>query len=111
MIWSAWKTNKVYASGAGYGFSVLEWRDNQHFFKTDWQDVIIELPSGSEVHEARVNLSKSFLHGDCHELRSKAIGRWLLSQGCGAWENRANPRFEVERRGQNRFRVLRRLNA
>lgn len=74
----AWSNGRPVASGAGYGLKVSR-ADRDHRFKSSWRSVRLLFQDGECVS---VPISASFWR-DCTELRSSAIGRWLLRDIAG----------------------------
>jgi len=56
---------------------------------------------------AEVSLSEKFWT-TCPELRSSAIGRWMLDLGVIPWAKGKPPQFDLEPIGDRRFRLARR---
>lgn len=97
---SAWSNGTPSPSGSGYGLKVST-GDRDRYFRREWADVIIELPG--EVSTV-VSLSPSFW-SSCSELRSAAVGRWLMSEGLAPWLRGGPPTVALTPVGDNRFRV------
>jgi len=87
-------------TGAGYGIRITR-RDRDKFFDKSWESVTLGLES-DEVIE--VKLSPSFWEG-CIELRSARIGKWMLDHGLAPWPRGQPPQFQLEPRGEKRFRL------
>jgi hypothetical protein len=64
-----------------------------------WDQIFIDLGARGT---AIVRLSQSFW-SRCTELRSAAVGRWLLERGLAPWPDGEPPRLELRRRDGNRF--------
>jgi hypothetical protein len=106
LVWTAWNNSKHHKSGAGYGLKVPV-DDRDRYFKPEWSSVILELPTKSGFAEVSLNTNKpSFWNKSCHELISREIGRWLRNAALAPWPTQHPPKFEVEVRGERRFRVL-----
>ena len=75
--------------------------DNRRFpfHPREWREVIVDLNGEEGVS---VSLSESFW-GRCPELRSAAIGRWLLRNGLAPWSRGAPPSALLLADGSNRF--------
>ena len=76
---SEWHNGSPMNSSAGYGIRISK-ADRDRYFVPGWDEVELELPSGQRVE---VSLSRSFWKPEtpCAELRSAAVGRWLIEQG------------------------------
>jgi hypothetical protein len=97
---TAWSNGSPSSSGAGYGLRVSPDDRDQHF-SISWDYVIIDLGAhGTTV----VRLSQSFW-SRCTELRSAAVGRWLLERHLAPWPTGAPPRLELHHRDGNCFRL------
>jgi hypothetical protein len=88
---TGWNNGAWHASGAGYGIKI-DLDDRNHFFQKTWSDVQIELPSGVTT---TVNISESFW-SRCSELRSQAIGQWMIALGLAPWKTGAPPVLRLE---------------
>src|SRR5713226_1862184 len=100
MIVTAWNNGAHHESGAGYGLRI-DVADRNRYFSRDWQDVIVQFPSGQT---AVVNIDKdSFWGATCHELIHKEIGLWLRSQGLVPWPEGRPPKLSLEPAMSNNF--------
>src|SRR2546421_12951737 len=99
---TAWSNGQPRASGAGYGLRVAR-ADRDRYFKRGWSKVQLLFNDGDA---ASVPLSESFWHG-CTELRSRAIGSWLLSERLAPWPSGHPPTFSLNPLGGGRFLVSR----
>jgi hypothetical protein len=107
MIWTAWNNGRWHTTGAGYGFTITA-SDRDQLFSRRWTSVVVDLPTDREPLRATVNVQKaSFWSGQCREVISVVIGRWLISKGYARWPVGAPPKFEVRRTGTARFEVVR----
>lgn len=97
-----WSNGQPLPTGAGYGVR-LSGHDRDEYFDPGWHEVIVDLDHG-EV--ARVSLSKSFWRS-CSELRSAAIGRWLLQQRPAPWPRGEPPAIMLRHVVGNRFELRR----
>jgi len=70
---TGWSNGQPLPTGAGYGVRLSD-HDRDDHFDHGWHQVVVILDEGESVS---VPLSKSFWRS-CPELRSAAIGRWLL---------------------------------
>jgi hypothetical protein len=95
---TAWSNGSPSSSGAGYGLRVSVSDRDQHF-DSSWDQIFIDLGARGT---AIVRLSQSFW-SRCTELRSAAVGRWLLERGLAPWPDGEPPRLELRRRDGNRF--------
>ena len=90
-------------TGAGYGAPV-PYNDRDRYFQRDRDFVEVALDTG-EV--AEVSLSETFWTTS-PELRSSAIGRWMLDLGVIPRAKGKPPQFDLEPIGNRRFRLARR---
>ena len=109
MIWTAYKNGRGNCTGAGYGFKIPMDEGKQHFRK-EWDTVIIELPHGSSYIPVEVNVNKaSFWPETCGEVIDRQIGQ-RMKRICGLpWPAKKPWKFEAERIGERRFRVVKRV--
>jgi hypothetical protein len=96
----AWSNGSARPSGAGYGLRV-SLSDRDEFFDERWDSVEVDL---GEYGRAAVPLSASFW-GTCTELRSAAIGRWLIGHHLAPWRRGTPPTVELEHVTGNVFRL------
>jgi len=102
MIVTGWKAGSPNnRTGGGYGIRLTR-RDRDIYFQKWWPAVDIEL---SGVGPVEVNLSRSFWK-NCIELRSAAIGKWMLDRGLAPWLKGNPPRLQLEPCGDRRFRLI-----
>jgi hypothetical protein len=94
----AWNNGHPLPTGAGYGVR-LSGHDRDEFFDPEWREVIVDLDDEESVS---VSLSESFW-GRCPELRSAAIGRWLLRNGLAPWSRGGPSTALLISGGSNRF--------
>lgn len=99
---TGWNNGKHLPTGAGYGLRIAA-ADRDRVFDPAWKSVTLTLPGG-EVVEAPLSLK---FWDRCSEIRSVAIGRWLLAEGLAPWPHRQPPGFTLEPAGEARFRVRR----
>ena len=96
-----WKTGAPdISSGAGFGIKIKQ-EDRDAFFKRNWLTVRIEIAPGKTVS---VSISKSFW-GNCPELRSKSLGKWMLERGLAPWPKSNPPKLSLEPFGDGIFRL------
>ena len=96
----AWSNGAHHSTGAGYGLKVSV-QDRDRYFRPEWDVVLLEIPGEGTTS---VTLSASFWR-TCSELRSAAIGRWLLSAGRAPWPRGAPPDLELTPVTDNHFIV------
>jgi hypothetical protein len=87
-------------TGSGYGVRLRREDRNKHF-RPDWSSVNVELEG---VGATTVNLTPSFWRR-CTELRSPAIGKWLLNHGLAPWPKGNPPKMRLEQVDDRRFRL------
>jgi hypothetical protein len=97
---TAWSNGSPRSSGAGYGLRVSS-ADRDRYFEPGWDRVDVDL--GMYGH-AVIRLSRS-LWATCTELRSAAIGRWLLGHHLAPWPAGAPPVLTLGHLGGNAFRL------
>jgi len=76
--------------------------DRERYFDHAWSEVLVDV---DEREDAPVPLSKSFWDR-CSELRSAAIGRWLIRNGLGSWPRGRPPTVQLQHVADNRFKLL-----
>jgi hypothetical protein len=86
-------------TGSGYGVR-LRREDRDRHFRSHWPSVSVKLEGGG----VPVDLTPSFWRS-CTELRSAAIGKWLLDRGLAPWPKGHPPRLHLTRVGHRRFRL------
>ena len=98
-VTSPWTNGRPnHETGSGFGVRVpAECVDR---FQRDWTDVTLTM-DGIEVS---VSITPGFWRS-CRELRSKAIGQWLIKHGLDRWRHRSPPRIRLTHRGGNRFEL------
>lgn len=96
--WSKGSANN--RTGAGYGVGIKR-RDRDRYFQRNWGSVEVVLDDGKVVD---VSLSEKF-RTTCPELRSSAIGRWMLDRGVIPWAKGKPPQFYLEPVEDRRFRL------
>jgi hypothetical protein len=106
MRWTAWNNGKKNRAGAGYGFKI-DPVDRDRYFKAEWQQITIELPTPRGRISVSANIDKSSLWADCREVISREIGRWMLEEGHARWPPKKPPKFEVEPSGSHAFGIKR----
>ena len=100
---TGWHNGSPSYSGAGYGIRTSK-ADRDRYFVLGWDKVQLELPSGQRVE---VSLTRSFWKTEtpCAELRSAAVGRWLIEQGVAPWPKGSPPRLTLAPLGPKLFAV------
>jgi hypothetical protein len=97
---TAWSNGSPRSSGAGYGLRIKT-ADRDRWFERGWENVDVDLGGYSRV---TIPLSSSFWAG-CPELRSAAIGRWLLGHRLAPWPHSAPPTLSLLHVGGSAFRL------
>jgi hypothetical protein len=101
MIVTGWNNGSPNnTTGSGYGVRLRQ-EDRDKHFRPRWSSVSIKLEGGGGVP---VNLTPSFWRR-CAELRSPAIGKWLLDRDLAPWPKGNPPRLHLTRVGNRRFRL------
>jgi hypothetical protein len=100
---SGWHNGSPRHSGAGYGIRISK-ADRDRYFVHGWDKVELHFPSGEGVE---VSLTKSFWKPKtpCAELRSAAVGRWLIEQGTAPWPKGSPPQLTLAPHGPKCFAV------
>ncbi len=96
--WSNGFSNNV--TGSGYGIKIPKNYRDQYFNK-NWESVDIEFDDRPWI---TVNVSESFWR-KCTELRSSAIGKWMLDEGLAPWPKGKPPKLKLIVIGQRRFKL------
>jgi len=98
---AAWSNSSPRRSGSSYvvRLSVV---DHERYFDHTWSEVLVDVNEREAVH---VPLSPSFWDR-CSELRSAAIGRWLIRNGVGSWPQGGPPTVQLQHIADNRFKLL-----
>jgi hypothetical protein len=99
---TAWSNGRPLPTGAGYGIRLSD-RDRDTYFDPGWDEVIIGL---NQEEKVPVSLSDSFWRS-CPELRSAAIGRWLLHNGLAPWSRGRPPTMLLSKVDDNWFSLHR----
>ena len=97
---TAWSNGSPTPSGAGYGLKIIQ-VDRDRFFSRAWTEVVVELPDGTSTS---IHLSESFWRR-CSELRSAAVGRWLMNARLAPWPRGEPPCLTLMPIAGNRFKV------
>ena len=98
---TAWSNGSARNSGAGYGLKISR-QDRDRFFDHRWSAIVL-CPPGQGP--AGVPLSESFWRS-CTELRSAAIGRWLVLNELAPWPRGKPPVLELQKTGDRAFRAI-----
>ena len=96
----AWTNGSQRSSGAGYGIKISR-HDRDRFFDPSWSAIVLQLPGQDPVI---IQLSESFWKS-CIELRSAAIGRWLILNGLAPWPPGSPPVVPLHKTGERAFSV------
>jgi hypothetical protein len=102
---TAWHNGQPSRDPAGYGLKFVA-RDRDQAFDSEWTEMVLELEGAEPV---TLPLSASFWRS-CTELRSAAIGEWLLAAEVAPWVRGSPPGVVVTAIEGNRFsgRILKR---
>jgi hypothetical protein len=105
MYATAWHNGGPPREPAGYGLKFAK-VDRDRYFTADWESIVLEL-EGAEP--TTVPLSAAFWRS-CSELRSAAVGEWLLQADAAPWARGSPPGIVVAEVEGNRFsaRILKR---
>jgi hypothetical protein len=96
---TGWNNGAFHKTGAGYGIRISR-EDRDRYFNEEWDYVIIQL----DDEGVRVHFS-SYFWGECSELRSAKIGRWMIRRGHQRWSKGSPPVFELVPIGERKFRL------
>jgi hypothetical protein len=91
VIVKAWNDGKHLPTGGGYGLQITK-EDRDRWFRPEWKTVSLIIEGQTEP--VQVKLSPSFWN-KCHELRHKAIGKWLIQNGYAPWPKGKRPAFNL----------------
>src|SRR5665213_1405887 len=83
---TGWHNGSEPLEPAGYGIKFLA-RDRDACFDPAWTEIVLEVES---VGPIAIQLTRSSWRR-CSEVRSPAIGRWLLTAGAAPWKNGTPP--------------------
>ena len=105
MYATAWHNGGPPREPAGYGLKLAK-VDRDRYFVSDWDDIVLEL-EGAEA--TTIPLSAAFWRSGA-ELRSAAVGEWLLANDVAPWARGSPPGIVVTEVEGNRFaaRILKR---
>jgi hypothetical protein len=98
---TAWSNGSAHDSGAGYGLKISR-QDRDRFFERSWSAIELQVPGQGTT---TVQLSASFWRS-CTELRSAAIGRWLIGNGLAPWPKGSPPVVGIQPTGERAFSIL-----
>jgi len=87
-------------TGAGYGLRIKQ-KDRDKFFQKNWKSINIIINSKQSIN---VKLSKSFWK-ECIELRSSAIGKWMIDNELAPWSKGKPSKFNMELIGNKQFQL------
>ena len=105
MYATAWHNGGPPRDPGGYGLKFAE-RDRDRDFDPEWKEIVLEFEAADAV---TVELSPSFWR-TCKEIRSPAIGTWLIEADVAPWMRGSPPGVVVTAIEGNRFsaRILKR---
>jgi hypothetical protein len=105
MYATAWHNGGPPREPAGYGLKLAK-VDRDRYFVSDWNDIVLELEGGEAT---TIPLSAAFWRSGA-ELRSAAVGEWLLANDVAPWARGSPPGIVVSEVEGNRFaaRILKR---
>ena len=105
MYATAWHNGGPPREPAGYGLKFID-RDRDVAFDREWTEIVLECEGAEAV---TLPLSASFWRS-CTELRSAAIGSWLIEAEVAPWMKGSPPGVVVTAIEGNRFsaRILKR---
>lgn len=102
MLARAWNNGKFLENGAGYGILLSEqFRDE--YLDVDWPSIRLELEGMEGEVELAINNSVFWSRG--RELKSTKIGRWLIANGCGHFDEEHPVELVLTPLSGNRFAV------
>jgi len=100
MIVTAWSNGTSSRTGAGYGLRLKE-SDRDAYLQRQMGSIFIDMPGRSQSLEVRIDGASFWKR--CPELRSSAIGRWLVDRGVAPWPKGKPPKFLLVRRDKRHF--------
>ncbi len=105
MYATGWHNGSERDDPTGYGLKLAP-RDRDKYFDSSWTEVVLAFDGGGEVS---IPLSASFWR-TCTEIRSAAIGEWLIERGAAPWPASSPPGVVVTPAEGNHFtaRILKR---
>lgn len=109
MIWTAYKNGRGNDTGAGYGFKIPI-DDRRLHFRREWDTVVIDLPHGASYLSVEVSVNKSSFWTECGEVIDQQIGQWMERSFGLPWPVRKPWKFEAEKVGERRFRIIKRID-
>ena len=99
---TTWNNGKQKGSDSVYGVRISKQDRDAHFNKI-WTHVEIDIPGAGTI---KANLSKSFW-GTCLEIRSRHIGKWLISNSLAPWPKGSPHIVKLTKIRGNKFRLHR----
>lgn len=103
-VWvTGWSNGSPTPTGAGYGVRLTK-EDRDLLIRRSWRFVTIDLPDGTE---SRPDVDGKAFWNTCPELRSAAIGRWMLKEGLAPWPSGSPPRLRLTLVSEARFKLER----
>jgi hypothetical protein len=103
----AWNNGRHHSTGAGYGLRIRLPVDRNSYFDRAWKAVELHLPESGDPISISID-NDSFWNG-CRELRSTAIGQWLIARALAPWPKGQPPRFKLTFREAAVFEMSRDL--
>lgn len=85
-------------TGEAFGIRIRP-EDRDQYFNRRWEVVKLEMDT---VKVFRVRLSRGFW-GNCTELRSKWLGKWMLEKRLAPWPKSSPPKMRLEPSGDELF--------
>jgi hypothetical protein len=97
--WSNGDPNLQTGSGLGIRLRI---EDRDQFFDVAWTEVVIHLQDADQI---LVPITPSFWV-DCPELRSRELGRWMLTIGIIPWLPGSRPWLSLRPLMENNFALM-----
>lgn len=98
----AWNNGKFLPNGGGYGVWLTNYFKDEYLDR-EWSSIILKLEGWEKDAELAINNDVFWARG--RELRSGIIGKWLIANGKGQWENDQEPELFLKPLGGNVFAV------
>lgn len=96
----AWNNGKFLPNGGGYGIWLTNYFKDE-YLDVEWASIILELEGWHKNTELAINNDVFWARG--RELRSGIIGKWLIANGKGTWEDGEEPEIFLKPLGNKVF--------
>lgn len=89
----AWNNGRHSSTGAGYGLKIRSAAERDRYFDRNWKAVEVHLPNWNQP--IFVSIDNDSFWNKCPELRSAAIGRWLIDHSLAPWLKGCPPKLKL----------------